>query len=159
MKYRIVQNGYGFVIQYKLLGLFWCNYKFDTYNVENFPYALERSQRRCVYLESESYTFDTYKEAREWLNLIKTFPFKYLGHKIKFGMALGPEPVYIDASSVKTCKDEVWFYTKVFFNRFSDNFNELKTKITEYESEKLKEKQRLAKIRKDKKIIKVCYED
>lgn len=148
MKYRIVQTGKGFHIQYKFLGLFWRKRR-DPYVSEDVP-ILHKVSRIAwhIYDTNREWCLSTLQEAENVLEVLKTLPIKYLGHSITCGMRMGGGLVYLDSSSVG-------FKT---FNMGAEKLEDLKIQISNYELQKTNKKLAKKKAKRDKKVINVWYQ-
>ena len=154
MKYRIVQTGEGFIIQHKCLGLFWKNHKTPYY-------TLFTGDKNCGYMGNELVKFDSIERATEALKLIKSSPIKYNGHKIECSFQLGYVPFYVDMNShcgYSSFCGQVSFDIPCFC-RYSNNLENVKKAIDDYEMAQIKLKEDKLKKKQDKKIINVWYED
>ena len=148
MKYRIVQTGEGFIIQHKLFGLFWKNHRTPSYT----QYSVEE---RATYNGKETIKYDSIERATKALQLIKSSPIKYNGHKIECSFQLGYVPFYVDMHSYSG-QDGI---ERPCFCRYSTDLDLVKKAIDDYITTQKKLKEEKRKEKQDKKIINVWYED
>jgi len=148
MKYRIVQTGEGFIIQHKCLGLFWKNHRTPSYT----QYSVEK---RAACNGKEIIKYDSIERATKALQLIKSSPIKYKGHKIECSFQLGYVPFYVDMHSYsgQDCFD------KPCFCRCSTDLDLVKKAIDDYITTQKRLKEEKLKEKQDKKIINIWYED
>jgi hypothetical protein len=148
MKYRIVQTGEGFIIQHKCLGLFWKNHRTPSYT----QYSVEK---RATYNGKETIKYDSIERATKALQLIKSSPIKYKGHKIECTFQLGYVPFYVDIHSYSG-QDGI---DRPCFCRYSTDLDLVKKAIDDYITTQKRLKEEKLKEKQDKKIINVWYED
>lgn len=155
MKYRIVQTGEGFIIQHKCLGLFWKNHRSPSYT----QYSVEK---KAAYNGKKTIKYDSIERATKALQLIKSSPIKYKGHKIECSFQLGYVPFYVDMNSHcgymnSFCGQDS--FDIPCFCRYSNKLENVKKAIDDYEMAQIKLKEDKLKEKQDKKIINVWYED
>ncbi len=149
MKYRIVQTGEGFIIQHKCLGLFWKNHRTPSY----MQYSVTQ---RAIYNGNETIKYDSIERATKALQLIKSSPIKYKGHKIECSFQLGYVPFYVDMNSYCGHDDII---DRPCFCRYSTDLDLVKKAIDDYITTQKRLKEEKLKEKQDKKIINVWYED
>ena len=140
-KFRIVETGEGFIIQYK--GLFkWYNYE-EVY----IDYMSRYGRWEVSDYFSGVIKYETLDDAKYNLSVIKAFPIKYKKHKIDIAKkTLDNVVVYVDIDSA--CADDSYRLASL-------SLEELKEKIDKYEEDKFQRKLQLQKEKENKKIVKV----
>ena len=140
-KFRIVETGEGFIIQYKWL-FRWYNYE-EVY----IDYMSLYGRWKVSNYLSGVIKYETLDDAKYNLSVIKAFPIKYKKHKIDIAKkALDNVVVYVDIDSA--CGDNS-------YRLAATDLEELKEKIDKYEEEKFQKKLQLQKEKENKKIVKV----
>ena len=140
-KFRIVETGEGFIIQYKWL-FRWYNYE-EAY----IDYMSRYGRWEISDYLSGVIKYKTLDDAKYSLSVIKSFPIKYKKHKIDIAKKyLDDSFVYVDIDSA--CGDK-------YYRLASTDLEELKEKIDKYEESKFQRKLQLQKEKENKKIVKV----
>ena len=140
-KFRIVETGEGFIIQYKGL-LKWHNYE-EVY----IGYIKVYGRWEVLDYFSGVIKYETLDDAKYNLSVIKAFPIKYKKHKIDIAKScLNDDLVYVDIDS--RCGENS-------YRLVATDLKELKEKIDKYEDDKIQAKRKLEQAKKDKKIIRV----
>lgn len=140
-KFRIVETGEGFIIQYKWL-FRWYNYKEVC-----IEYMSLYGRWKVLNYLSGVIKYETLDDAKYNLSVIKAFPIKYKKHKINIAKKdLGNVVVYVDIDS------EIGVYS---YRLASTSLEELKEKIDKYEENEFQRKLQLQKEKENKKIVKV----
>jgi len=154
MKYRIIQTGEGYIIQHKLLGLFWRNHKIESF----YRFYTDDT---CKYERKSLIVYNSLNEAMEALKNIKISPIKHMGHKIYYATQVleNGKGLFVDSNSYVGIDG----LDRATFSLCDENLANLKMKIMEHENKKCKEeedkKEAKLKEKKDKEIINVWYED
>lgn len=148
MRYRIVQTGEGFIIQYKKLGLFWLNYKLHHF-------FESRIDGVCKHDGMVNMVYDSLEEAMGILTEIKKYPSKFMGHTIYYNIQLGNIPLYVDANSYCGTDDG----DRACYKLYDKNIERLKEKITLKIEEENRRKEAILNEKKNKEIINIWYED
>ena len=125
-KYRIIQTKDGFKSQKRFLW-FWKNTQISDY----FNYD------QCVYEGMYRWTVisESLEKAKDNLNIIRSFPRKYHGHKIKVGYRNGCY-YYVDTQSLTSGINDDPCYT-----RWANSYEDLIAEIDEFKEKKRKEKE------------------
>ena len=140
-KFRIVETGEGFIIQYKWL-FRWYNYE-EVY----IDYMSLYGRWKVSNYLSGVIKYETLDDAKYNLSVIKAFPIKYKKHKIDIAKkALDNVVVYVDIDSA--CGDNS-------YRLAATDLEELKEKIDKYDENEFQKKLQLQKEKENKKIVKV----
>lgn len=140
-KFRIVQTGEGFIIQYKSF-FRWHNYE-ECY----IDYDKRHDWWEISDYLSDAIKYKTLDDAKYNLSVIKSFPIRYKKHKIDIAKDyLNNGIVYVDISIL--CGSE-------YFRLADKDLDVLKEKIDKYEENKFQHELDLKRKKEDKKVIKV----
>lgn len=121
MRYRIVETrDNDYIIQKKVLGLFWRDLKEEKYYYCDNIHAFTTYASRCVM------KFDSEKRAKEYLEIKALFPTRYRGHKVVFSFGS-----FVDKSS------RYFRYNELCFRVFSNTFEGIKQEIDKIEDKKI----------------------
>ena len=139
MKFRIIENRQGFIIQKKYFGLFWINYSEPDYYWDDYVFGWRKGN-------STVWIHHSLMEAKESLERIKQFPIKYKNHRITYGI-WNYTIKYIDLDSLKCHESSGYLY----YDLGSSNLEDLKRRIDEFERKKEynKNKNKIINIYKD----------
>lgn len=140
-KFRIVETGEGFIIQYKWL------FRWYNYEEVRIDYMSRYGRWKVSDYLSGVVKYKTLDDAKYSLSVIKSFPIKYKKHKIDIAkICLDDSFVYVDIDSACGEND---------YRLASTDLEELKEKIDKYEESEFQRKLKLQKEKENKKIVKV----
>lgn len=134
MKYRIVETGKGFVIQFKIL-FWWINWSYRPLYFAGHYLGWEWGSFRTIYY------FESKDDAVKQLNFIRQYPIRYKGHIIHAANRYD-YPVFYELASI--------FDDKIF-NLVAEDLGKLIKEIDKKEEEELKRK-------RESKILKIYDE-
>lgn len=139
-KFRIVQTGEGFFIQYKIF------FRWHNFEELYISHLSRNGWWQKLDYPSGVVKYNTLDEAKTSLSYIKGFPKKYKNHKICIAREyLENRFVYLDTDSL----------IGRYYRLASADLSDLMEKIDKREDEKFQAKLKSEQEKKDKKIVKV----